>query len=123
MKRRDDPEFSLQCAVAEHLRLRLKPGVYYTALPLGEYRAKRTAGRIKAMGARAGAPDFLVIVGGLAFGLELKADKKGRLSEAQKSTQQQWSEAGAFYAVAHGIDEALALLERWGAIEKSRAAA
>lgn len=112
---RNEAEFRLQCAVAEHLRLLRNDGVYYTAIPMGEHRSKKAAARVKAMGGRAGAPDILVIVHGVAYGLELKA-AKGRQSEVQAFTEREWNMAGGAYAIATGIDEALNLLRRWGAL-------
>lgn len=112
---RASPEHSLQVAVVQHLIFCAAPRVCYMAIPNGEYRSKRTAGRLKAAGVRAGAPDLLVIVNGRAYGLELKADK-GRQSPEQRSMEFEWTAAGGEYVVARGIDEALAALRRWGAI-------
>lgn len=115
---RDAPEFRLQCAIANHLRLAAAPGVYWTALPFGEFRAKRTAARLKAMGVRAGAPDILIIVHGRAYGLELKAEH-GRQSPAQRLCEAEWTRAGGEYRIARGIDEALYLLREWGVLKPS----
>ena len=113
--KRASPEFQLQCAVAGHLERRRRPNVYFTAIPLGEKRNAVTGARIKRMGAKAGAPDMLVLVDGRACGLELKA-AKGRMTMHQVATRDQWRSAGGTYAVAHDIDEALELLTAWGAI-------
>ena len=79
MTRRANPEFNLQVAVVAHLERRIRPNVYFTAIPMGENRSAVTGARIKRMGAKAGAPDMLVLVDGRACGLELKA-AKGRMT-------------------------------------------
>lgn len=126
---RDDAEFRLQAALIQHLRLRCLPGTYYCAIPNGEYRSKRTAGRLKAAGVRAGSPDLLIIRDGHAYGLELKALRIGAKgkplagagqSEAQILAQKDWEAAGGDYAVATGIAEALAKLEEWKIIRPDR---
>jgi hypothetical protein len=114
-KMRGDAEFRLQCAVIQLLRLAPMPGVFFCAIPNGEYRSKRTAGRLKAAGVVAGAPDLLVIVGGNAYGLEIKSEK-GRQSPEQKAVEKAWNAAGGSYAIAYGIDEATDLLTSWRAI-------
>lgn len=112
---RQQPEYRLQCALARHLRARLMPSVYWTALPFGEKRSEATGARLKAMGVRAGAPDLLFIVGGRPIGLELKA-AKGRQTDTQKATELDWTLAGGLYAVAVGMDQALQFLEMVGVL-------
>ena len=119
MTLRSSPEFQIQRAVVQHLMLRRRKGVSFMAIPNGEYRSKRTAGRLKAAGVRAGAPDMLVIVDGRPYGLEIKTET-GRMSPDQRAMQQEWREAMAVYHVAHGLDEALRFLEDIGAITSSR---
>ena len=112
-------EFQLQCAVVEHLRLRAAPNVYFCAIPMGENRNAVTGARIKRMGGKAGAPDLLFIIDGVACGLELKAGR-GKLSAAQQETAWAWMEAGGVYHVARNLDDALELLTMWGALAALR---
>ena len=56
--------------------------------------------------------DLIPIKDGRTYGLELKADKD-RVSPAQAQAHQEMRAAGAEVAVAVGIDDALAQLERW----------
>lgn len=114
--KRKQPEHELQKAVVAHLRLALMPNVYYTAIPMGEWRGFSTGKRVKEMGAMPGAPDILLIVGGVPYGLELKAGA-GKQSAAQVATEALWGAAGGVYAIARGIDDALDLLQSWGAIK------
>lgn len=115
---RSSREFDLQCAVVQHLRLAAPPEVYWFHPANGEWRSPRTAGRLKAMGVRPGVPDFVLIIGGIAHGLELKADT-GRLSQSQILAKREWEAAGGRYEVAKGIDAALAVLRSWGALRAS----
>lgn len=115
------PEYDLQCAIVEHLRKRGQPNVYWTAIPMGEKRSAITGARIKRMGGRAGAPDLFFVIKGIAHGLELKAGPGARTSGAQYASGKDWVEAGGQFAIAHGLDDALFVLESWGAL-KGRAA-
>lgn len=113
---RDQPEFRLTCVVADLLRLCAKPGLYFTHLPFGEARSERTGARLKRMGTRPGAPDFLLLWKGRAIGLELKTEK-GRQTETQRQTEKEWKAAGGDYILAHGYEEALEALAEAGVIE------
>lgn len=121
--KRDNPEFRLQCLVADVLRLQGREGLYWTALPFGEVREhatkvtatgkvvrySRTGQRLQRMGARAGAPDILLIWNGKAIGLELKTEK-GRQSPEQRDTERDWTMAGGVYFVAKGYRAAIEFL-------------
>lgn len=52
-----------------------------------------------------GTPDLIVIVCGALLGLELKTPV-GRQSEGQKRVERAWTEAGAWYRLAHSVAEA-----------------
>lgn len=113
--KRSDAEFQLQKAVWQHLMLYRRPKVLPFAVPNGEARSARTGAKLKSMGVVPGIPDIVIVIHGMAHGLELKADG-GRPSEAQTAVEAQWNAAGGRYAVATGIDEALSILRRWGAL-------
>lgn len=115
-KPRRDEEHRLQKALVQHLMLGCVPGVYWTAIPNGGSRSKRTAGRLKAEGVRAGAPDIAIIFGGHFFGLELKTPS-GRQSPAQKEAQQQIIRAGGDYLIVRDIDHALSFLAEHGMLK------
>lgn len=93
---RAQAEFRLTCVVADMLRLRALPGLYWTHLPFGEDRSAKTGARLKRMGTRPGAPDFLLIWIGRPIGLELKA-LGGRQTETQRETERDWMLAGGLY--------------------------
>ena len=115
-------EFTIQCAVVQHLMLYAAPDVVWFHCPNGEYRSKRTAGRLKAMGVRPGCPDLILICNGVSYGLELKAGK-GRQTESQRAMESSWNAAGGRYAVARGLDEALSLLHSWEALRATKGGA
>jgi hypothetical protein len=106
------PEQDVQRAVAEHLRLRRAPGVYWFHPANGGARTAIGGAILKACGVRAGTPDLICIRDGRTYGLELKAPA-GRLSEAQCIAHEEMKAAGAEVAVAVGLDAALAQLEAW----------
>lgn len=79
------------------------------AVPNGGHRAKRTAAAMKAEGAKAGVPDYLLPVQrgehvGLA--IELKRTDGGRVSPEQREWLAHLASAGWHTAVAHGWEAA-----------------
>jgi hypothetical protein len=94
-------------------------GIFFCAIPNGGFRNRFEAGRMKAEGVTAGAPDILIFdppeVGvfcGVA--LELKRRKGGRVSEEQRAFLQQLGQIGWLTVVANGAEEAFAELTRFG---------
>lgn len=115
---RNNYEHSLQCSVAQLLRLNAAPGVIWTHPPNGESRSIRTGAKLKKMGVRAGAPDFIIILAtGRAACLELKGPK-GTLSTAQRAWREDCRKIGVPYDTAATLWEAQAILESWDAIGK-----
>lgn len=106
---RHQPEYRLQCLIADVLRLQGRDGLYWTAIPNGEYRSPITGARLKRSGVRAGAPDFLLIWNSKAIGLELKTER-GRQSPEQRDTERDWTMAGGVYFVARGYRAAIEFL-------------
>jgi hypothetical protein len=117
--KRDQPEFRMQCAIADHLRRTAMPGLFWTAIPNGEKRSVETGARLKRAGVRAGNPDILLLRCGMCIGLELKTEK-GRQTETQKATQVDWEKAGGMYVLVHSYQEAVEFLERFGLIKPDR---
>jgi hypothetical protein len=112
MTRRNQPEAALQRSVIQHLTWRARPGAFFFHVPLGGYRTYVEGAILKAIGTVAGVPDIICIFQGRVYALELKAGR-GRLTDVQRVVHERLREAGANVAVAHGIDQALAQLERW----------
>lgn len=117
-KRRAHDEDQIQAAVVMHLTIRATPGIVWWHTPNGGLRNVGEAGRLKALGVKAGVPDLLAVRDGRLFALELKA-QGGRVSDAQREMLAALEAAGVATAVAYGLDEALAIFERWGVIRPS----
>ena len=100
-------------AVLQHLRQRGVPGVVYLHVPNGGYRHRTEAAILSGLGVRAGAADLLLWNDARAFALELKSPG-GRATEAQIEFMVDMERAGAFTALAEGLDCALETLELWG---------
>lgn len=118
MSRRKSPESAIQRAVVQHLRMRGVPGLVFFHVPNGGYRSKSEAAQFKAMGTLPGVSDLLLFHRGKLFCLELKAPG-GRASEAQLKFIADIDRAGAFTALAEGLDAALATLEAWSLLRPS----
>lgn len=116
------PEEQIQAAVVLHLTIRAVSGVVWWHTPNGGSRTVAEAGKFKALGVKAGVPDLLAVRAGRLFALELKA-QGGRLSEGQTDMLKQLTDAGVQTAVAVGLDDALAVLERWGLLRVASGAA
>jgi hypothetical protein len=110
---RRHPEDDIQRAVFQHIRARGVPGLFAFHVPNGGYRRPREAAILQGLGVLAGVTDVIAIHEGRVFGLELKAEG-GRPTEKQLAAIAAMEEAGAFTAIAEGLDRALAVLESWG---------
>jgi len=111
--RRQRPEAAIQRAVFQHLRGRGATGLFAFHVPNGGYRRPTEAAILKGLGVVAGVPDVILIHRGRCYAMELKAEG-GRPTETQLATIAAMEAAGAFTAIAQGLDRALAILEAWG---------
>jgi len=110
--RRQHPETQIQRCVFQHLRARGAPGVFAFHPANGGYRKPVEAAILKSMGVVAGVPDIIAIHEGRCYALEIKAPG-GRPTEIQLATIAALEAAGAFTAIAEGLDAALRVLEGW----------
>jgi hypothetical protein len=115
------PEQAIQKAICQHLTMRGHRDLYWWHHPGGGVRSPIEAAIFRSIGAKPGLPDIFLLHRGHLFGLELKA-KGGRLSPTQATAHVLLRQAGATVEVATGLDEALAILERWGLLRGSVAA-
>ena len=116
MMSRARPEQIIQRAVFDHLRLRAAPGVFAFHVPNGGYRKPIEAAIMKGLGVKAGVPDVVAIREGRCYALELKAEG-GRATPKQLELIAAMQAAGAYCAIAEGLDRALATLEAWGILK------
>lgn len=109
-------ELELHLAVATVMRDHCLPEWLWTHVPTGEHRDIRTAAKLKAMGARRGWPDFILVSpdGSVRF-LELKRLGK-KLSDDQSDFRVHCIKHGIWHRVAWTIDEALAALDECGCL-------
>lgn len=111
-------ESEIQTAVVDYLNLAIVPSVLFFSVPneaLG--RAKSQGGiarmaRLKRMGLRPGVADMVFVKDGRAYFLEMKR-RTGKQSTSQLFFEADAIKAGASYAVAHSIDEAINQLKAW----------
>jgi len=108
-------EDQVQRAVVDLLARAGAPGLAFTHMPSGGDRHPVVAAKLKAAGTKAGWPDLLLVIEGRLHGLELKTDR-GRLSAAQTAAHAELVRAGAVVETAYGLDEAIEILGRWGAL-------
>lgn len=107
--RGNKPEQALQIAVANYLRVALRPPTIWSAFPAGGGGRVRGA-FLKAMGLQAGWPDILIFGPKAGYprsrliGLELKSGK-GRQSPEQKEFQAAFETIDGIYGVARSVDE------------------
>jgi hypothetical protein len=114
--KRAQPEAALQRAIVTHLRTYRRKRWLIWATPNAGKRDPRYGAELKRQGLTAGVGDIsLVRPDGTYHELELKA-ARGRLSDLQKARAIEVEAAGGKWAVAHSLDEALAILTDWGAL-------
>jgi hypothetical protein len=112
-QRRAQPEAAIQRAVFQHFRARSAPNVFAFHPANGGYRRPVEAKILQGLGVTSGVPDVIAIKDGRTYALELKAES-GKLTEAQEQCLIKLREAGATATHAHGIDQAIRVLEGWG---------
>ena len=112
-RRLQRPEAAIHAAVFQHLRARGAPNVFAFHPANGGYRKPIEAAIMKGMGVVAGVPDIIAIHDGRVYALELKA-AGGRATPKQQEAIAAMEAAGAYTAIAEGLDRALAYLEAWG---------
>lgn len=110
---RANPEGEIQRAVVQHLRARGVSGLVWWHTPNGGRRGKIEGAIFKAMGVRAGVSDLILVHNKQIFALELKAEG-GRPTTEQLTFLTEIDRAGAYTAIAPGLDRALRTLENWG---------
>lgn len=109
------PETDIHIDIARLLRLAAPKRVMWWHTPNGEKRSKAAAGKLKAMGVKAGVPDFLLYdrMTGYLHCMEIKS-RDGHLSDSQRGWMTLFSESPTGrYAVVRSIDEANQVLQEW----------
>jgi hypothetical protein len=106
------PERVLHKQIADTLALTLTPATWFTTFPSGGGGRVRGA-LLKRMGLVPGVPDLLLISGGRAHWIELKAPG-GSLSQAQRLVHKILEGVGCHVATCRSLNDVLRQLETWG---------
>jgi hypothetical protein len=106
-------EQQIQKALFAILRQRGAPGLFCWHPFSGGYRRPKEAAIYRGLGAIAGLPDVMILHQGKLYCVELKREGGG-LTETQEQVLIRLREAGAMATHAHGLDQALRVLEGWG---------
>ena len=101
---RNQDEFKLSCVVADFLGRALPTRALYTHFPAGEKRSEATGARLKRMGMQRGWPDYLIILDGVTYGIELKAGK-GKPSDVQLAVADAFVANGSPWVCARSTQE------------------
>ncbi len=116
-KKRKQPERALQSRVTHFLAVALPNDALCLAIPGGDREATRTPGYI------AGSPDLLIVYGGRAFWIELKAGKAGRVSPAQAEMHQALIQCGCHVALCRSLDDVADAMIAWSVPLRARVGA
>jgi len=106
-------EDQIHRALVKHIRSRAVPGVIWFHPANGGKRNAREAKKFKDMGVQPGVADLILIHRGHVYALELKS-LAGRPTVAQMEWMSAFNAAGGNGCICHGLDRAIATLERWG---------
>lgn len=105
--KRQSPEEQIQRAMVQWLNLCVPPppdGPYWTAVNPVPAKSVAVAGISKALGMKAGVPDFVFCIAGRFVGIEVKPPKK-YLSPAQKQAHDAITLSKGLVFVARSVDE------------------
>lgn len=105
-------EETIQRAVVNQLHARAARGLVWWHTPNGGKRNPIVGAIMKAMGTKAGVADLLLFKKGNLYALEIKAPG-GRATESQLAFLGAIDREGGYGAIAEGLDQAIATLERW----------
>jgi hypothetical protein len=109
-------ELALHMAFAFLLRRFGRPDWRWSHFPSGELRVIKTASKLRAMGLARGWPDFVLIdPSGRLHALELKRQGED-LTDDQEASQAWCADHAVPHAVARTSDQAIAILDAWGAL-------
>ncbi len=120
---RPTAEELLHRTVADYLALCVPAppsGPWWTAVNPIPAKSRAAAGISKAMGLRAGTPDFVLCWRGRLVGIELKAGR-GRMSPAQLEAHDAIALAGGAVTTCRTLDEVAAFLATLGVPSRVRA--
>jgi hypothetical protein len=110
-------EYELHKAVVKYLNICGRPDILWFHPENARKCTPRQGAMRKAIGVKAGVPDFVLIIDGDPVFLELKS-AKGKLSKEQQVFRDKAWKSGCRHCTAFGLNEAIAWLEAINAIDK-----
>lgn len=114
MTKRRHEEVSIQIAIAQFLKLNEDTAIWtYFSVPNGEPRDKASAGKIKAMGGRAGVPDLVIDHLGKITYVEVKTDI-GTMSDDQEKWAVGCRKRGVELHIVRSVDDMEGVLKHLG---------
>jgi len=102
-------ESQIHRSVVQHWRALGKPGTLVATIP--------NMGAFGQHGLTKGLPDLIVIGPGIHGYVELKTEV-GKLTQPQREFEALCAQHGILFAVTHGRDEPIRLLEEWGVVRR-----
>jgi hypothetical protein len=106
-------EADIQRAVCQHLNARPVCGLVWFHPANGGWRHHVEAARFVGLGVRPGVADLILLHEAKFHALEIKRDRKARVSPAQRQFIADVRAAGGEAEIAFGLDHALRVLENW----------
>lgn len=111
-------EQGIQKSIVEMLDVVLARGWLYYHCPNGEERSKVTAAILIGLGVKRGIADLMFISpAALTHAMEVKRPN-GTLTKEQEQFRDYCRAVGAPWAVVESLDQALRVLEEWGALRR-----
>lgn len=118
-----DVEHQIQVACVNYFRLRWRNAIIF-AIPNGGQRNIKVACKLKAEGVLAGVPDLQIPIprnGYNGLFIEMKAGKKGRVSDEQKDVMQRLTDNGYLCKVCRCFDDFQKVVDEYmGAKEREQ---
>jgi hypothetical protein len=106
-------EADVQRAVCQHLNARPVCGLVWFHPANGGWRHHIEAARFVGLGVKPGVADLILLHAAKFHALEIKRDRKSRVSPAQRKFIADVRAAGGEADVGYGLDDCLHILERW----------
>jgi hypothetical protein len=107
-------EADVQRAVVQHLNTRAVRGVVFFHPANGGWRHHVEASRFVGLGVKPGVADLILLHAAKFHALEIKRDRKSRVSPAQKKFIADVRNAGGLAEIGFGLNDCLHKLEAWG---------
>jgi hypothetical protein len=106
-------EATIHATIVRHLHVRGVRNCVWFHVGNGGFRLPTEAKRFAGLGVRAGVADLILLHDTKFHALEIKRDRKVRVSPAQRAFVKDVRAAGGVADIGYGLDDCLLILERW----------